>query len=362
VIAGVVILAIFGAAVFLALLAVRQWVSARQYALLAAMAAAARRGMPLAPVIRAAAGEYAGSRRYRILGLAHMLDSGRPLPEALLFFRGLVPRGALPLVQVGHDAGRLAEALERATRTGQESNRLALSLVGKVLYLSVLPFFFLATCVFIVVWIAPAMASIFMDFGMDKLPPLTQAFVEASELVWGFWYLLAPLLLFLAVLAVYTVLRGAGWVSWDLPGVARLMRRYDTAAVLEALAITTGAGRPLPEGVASLERSYPKARVRRRLHGAWLVMCDGGDWCEALLAHRLIGRADAAVLQAAARVGNLPWALDELADSSRRRLTYRLEALTQILFPLAILVAGLAVFFVAAAFLMPLATMIERLC
>jgi len=51
----------------------------------------------------------------------------------------------------------------------------------------------------------------------------------------------------------------------------------------------------------------------------------GADPLVRLAARGLLGRADLAVLQAAQRLGNLAWALREMADSNRRRLVQRLE-------------------------------------
>jgi type II secretory pathway component PulF len=75
----------------------------------------------------------------------------------------------------------------------------------------------------------------------------------------------------------------------------------------------------------------------------------------------VIGRAEMAVLGAAQRVGNLPWALAEMADSSRRRLGYRLHGLTHLLFPAVVLSFGLLVLFVVVGFFMPLVLLIEKL-
>jgi protein transport protein HofC len=75
----------------------------------------------------------------------------------------------------------------------------------------------------------------------------------------------------------------------------------------------------------------------------------------------LIGQAEYSVLQAAQRVGNLPWALREMAAGSHRRLVYRLQAWLQILFPLVILVYGAVVGVFVVAYFAPLVALIERL-
>ena len=72
-------------------------------------------------------------------------------------------------------------------------------------------------------------------------------------------------------------------------------------------------------------------------------------------------RNDAAVLASAQRVGNLDWALRELAESSDRRLGYRLQFWLQLIFPLIVLAVGALVFLLAVAYFLPLVTLITKL-
>jgi type II secretory pathway component PulF len=106
---------------------------------------------------------------------------------------------------------------------------------------------------------------------------------------------------------------------------------------------------------------YPKGWVRRRLDRVFTTVCAGADWIDSLRAQGLIRPADSAVLRAAERVGNLPWAMREVAESNRRRFNYRVYVLLQVLFPLVILLVGLTVAVFAAAYFTPLVTLIQRL-
>jgi type II secretory pathway component PulF len=160
---------------------------------------------------------------------------------------------------------------------------------------------------------------------------------------------------------IYALLRYVGWVHFDVPGLGWLTRRLDGAAVLDALCLTTRRQHPLPEALAALARHYPKAAIRTRLRRVLKDMERGADWIESLRRRGVIGRAETAVLGAAQRVGNLPWALAEMADSSRRRLGYRLHGLTHLLFPAVVLSFGLLVLFVVVGFFMPLVLLIEKL-
>jgi len=90
------------------------------------------------------------------------------------------------------------------------------------------------------------------------------------------------------------------------------------------------------------------------------VTC-GVDWVQSLRDRGLISAADLAVLHAAQRVGNLAWALREIADGHRRRLAYRWQTRLQILFPAAIVCFGLLVLLFWVSYFLPLIALIQKL-
>ncbi|MCX7428371.1 MAG: type II secretion system F family protein [Planctomycetia bacterium] len=352
------VLAVIGVVVFL--LTWRRRQIARESALLWALAAAAERFIPLVPAIEAFADEQRGMWSRRARYLAHMLRLGVPLPEAVQRSPGVIPREAVPLVRIGYESGNLAPALRQAAAASSLHSPELHSLTAKLVYLCTLPIFFLLIATFVFNKIVPAYRKIFQDFDTE-LPERTKLLFSVADAFSSYWYLSMPLFFALVAVAVYVLLRYTGWVTWNPPGIQRLARRYDTAAILDALALVAESQRPMTEGLATLARTYPSYAIRRRLQLAWEDVTAGADWREALLARQLINRADFAVLGAASRVGNLGWALRELADSSRRRLTYRLHALVQVLFPLAIGLVGLTVMFFVVGLFMPLVALIQNL-
>src|SRR4051794_6557259 len=76
----------------------------------------------------------------------------------------------------------------------------------------------------------------------------------------------------------------------------------------------------------------------------------GGDWLDVLRAEGLIRAADAAVLDSAQRAGDLAWAFREVAEGAERRLNYRLQALSQALFPAVVLAVGALIGLVVTAY------------
>lgn len=332
----------------------------QQYAMLALIGATARRAAPLEPAIIAFGNERGGWMRERAKRMARMLLDGVPLPEAAGKVPGVIPPEAVPLVRVGHDTGALPAAIDQAIAAHNLSEPVWQSIVPKVGYLCLFPSLAVGVVAFIMLRIVPQFEKIFKDFGM-RLPEMTRGLIHAANFAEMFWFLLAPLWLAVIALFFYCMLRYAGWVQWDVPGLAWLARRRHTATVLDGISLAAGQQKPLADAVSQLAAGYPQAKIARRLWAASDDMEAGGNDLETLYRHRLLGKTDLALLQAARRNGNLAWAARELADSNRRRMVYRANTLWQTVFPPIVIIYGLAVAMIAAALFLPLIKLISGL-
>jgi general secretion pathway protein F len=175
------------------------------------------------------------------------------------------------------------------------------------------------------------------------------------------WYLTAPFMLLVPWIFIVGFLAYIGWMPRDLPLVWRLFRRYDGALIMRGLALAVRRGVPLPEAMRMIGEEYPIRIVGRRLLMAAEKTAAGVDWLTALLNEKLISRTDAALLAAASRVGNLDWALEEIAESSMRRQVYWLQSALSVLFPLTLVALGGVVCFFVVGLFLPLISLIQGL-
>ncbi|MBX6315420.1 MAG: type II secretion system F family protein [Isosphaeraceae bacterium] len=333
--------------------------AAQREALLWVLSVAAERRMPLAPGIEAYAELCGVGYRWRARALASLLDAGVTLPDASDLVPGVLPSDAVLLARVGWQSGTLARALRDAAASRASMAPYRKALASQLLYIFGVLFVLQSVAAFVFIRIAPRFEATFADFGLD-LPEVTKLIFRFSHSPVALGGLLVLYLMELALLLylplAYFGMLGGGGLLLDL-----FYRRRHTRTLLRALAMAVEGGRPLPEAIALMMRSYPARRVRVRLQRVQGDLEQGRDWIEALWARRLIRRTDAAVLRTAQRVGNLPWALRELADGIERRFGYRAQAWLQALLPLAVLALGAFVFLVAIGFFYPLVKLISNL-
>lgn len=334
---------------------------ARQHALVSAMAAAAKRLMPLAPVVDAFADEWWGLMGHRARRLAALLRAGMSLPDALYRTPGLVSRQDQVTIRVGQESGSLGAALDDVVRSHDLHAPVWNQMMGRALYLCGIVLFAPVMIIpFMTLKLAPELRKIFEEFGAE-LPAMTECVFGAAHAFAQWWFLGAPAFLILMVVFAMLVIQYVVGTRWSLPILNRLTRRLDTAVVLEALALAAERSVAFAKAIDTLARWYPRGWIRWRLAEVLQDVGAGADWSQGLARRGLIRQVELAVFQSAGRAGNLAWALREMADSNRRRLNYRMYLLVQLLFPLAIVAVALLIMVYVLAFFLPLIRLIQSL-
>ncbi len=333
---------------------------AQRYALLAAMAIAVERRIPLIPVLLAFAAERRGYIARRALDLASHLQSGLTLPDSIDSVRGLFSPQIRVALRMGHDSGNLAKVLRAMLDRSDAHDTVESQIFGKITYLLFLSAIMLQVTIFVMLKIVPAMQRIFEEFGIE-LPSMTILLIKISYGLVNCWFLGAPFFLFVFWLGLASTFRYMGVGEGDIWGLGWLRRRLHTAEIMETVAMFVDAKRPITEALAGLAHWYPAGNIRRRLALAHADIQQGRAWCESLAKRRLISPADAGLLLAAERVGNLAWASGELADSNRRRYASRATAIVQTAFVVLLLGYGMLVAFFFIANFLPLIKLISSL-
>ena len=168
--------------VFVIVMAIAAWrgTVSQQYALLGLMTVAAERGMPLAPVIEAFGRERGGRVGRRAERLAGTLLAGESLPNALRACRRVLPRRAIPMVNIGCAIDALAPALCQAATARRLMVPFWETLSAKLGYILFLPAYGFVIVTFIMLKIVPMYEKIFRDFGR-RMPAMSEWLIQAGR-------------------------------------------------------------------------------------------------------------------------------------------------------------------------------------
>jgi general secretion pathway protein F len=335
---------------------------AQHRALVWALSTAATRGVPLPEAARAYSDEAQGRMGARSLTLAEHLERGQSLESAALAARMRMGTAMRFTVKMGEPLGVLGPAMRQQIEDSHQLDAALRAAVARIFNVAVIIVTFLSVCTFVMLKIVPVLQRMFEEFGL-KLPALTMLVIDSTRWVSTFGMVFVVLIIgvILPLLFFCATLFYIGWFPRGLPLWWPIFRRYDGALVMRGLALAIRRGLPMPQAMRIVEDSYPLPIVRQKLHIACQRVEAGGDWVQALRDSKLIGQADAAVLAAAQRVGNLDWALEEMAATAIRRQAERVQVALNVLFPILLLSLGLLVFFFVCGLFLPLIALIQGL-
>lgn len=395
---------------------------AEHRALLWSLTVAAQKGIPLGEAARAYADETLGDTGSRALRLAEAVEAGQPLSAAVRYARLRLAPAMRLAVGLGERLGMLGPAMKQQLDDSQQADAALRDVIGRFAYLGVVLIVLINILTFMMLKIVPVFDRMFQEFDLE-LPAATRFVISMSDVAVNYWYvgpmiiaipmlilvlvmfvlylkdnlhtdfnerpiewflmrprrivgalflvlvllLVAPLCLWqlFALVPLLAVLAASlyfiGFMPRDLPVIWRVFRRYDGALVMRGLALAVRRGLPLPGALDAVGKSYPIRHIAALVKRASHQISGGSSWTESLRRAKLISRADAAVLAAAERAGNLSWALEEMADSVLRRQAYRVQLAMHVLFPPALLAVGLVVFVFAAGLFMPIISLIQGL-
>jgi type II secretory pathway component PulF len=290
------------------------------------------------------------------------LGRGASLVEAVAKYPRALPPEALAYVAAGQTANAQAAALRELSRSDEgEMAGAWRACIDRIAYLAFVLMIMAAVLTFIMIKIVPEFQQIFQEFDLE-LPQMTWLAIMVSE--YFTQYAAAPVIMVSAIFLLGSLLVGSCYLC-DIP----LLRPWTdmiffhrrSAHVLRILSVATEAREPVAEVLRRVTMVFPSDPIRNRLRPVVAAVRAGSDWRDAFVNARIISNSERALLKAAERAGNLPWALRQIAMRREKRAMYRLLAAVQVLFPIAILAFGMFVAFFVVSLFIPLVKLINGL-
>jgi len=303
--------------------------------------------------------------------LVDSLEKGVNLVTAIGQHRRALPReaqayAAIDAVGVNESADLNEKNVKQQTElTSWTQNVILQQLYQRITYLATVALVMAGIVAFLMFKIIPSYQAIFEDFELE-LPSVTLLLISTTSdplgqgmlglLYFGvFLSLVVGLLIFILYLCDIAVLQ---------PIADRVFFANHCALVLRLFSVGVQRGEPIESLLKELahgDQHYPSSLVRRRLTRMLRSVSAGVDWKDALRTASFIRTTEVPVLETAQKAGNLPWALNLLANQKVRSMVYRWSAAEQIIFPLAVLLVGCLVLFVCTALFLPLVDLIYSL-
>lgn len=329
------------------------------------LALGVRSGSDLIRDLESIADSLSIGHRRKVMRLADRLFEGCTLDDALRRTPGVVPHDAVVAARAGAVNGTLSDSLrDAALRHNRRYGKISTTTFSPsmaVVYLLAVPFIGILILNGLMIYIVPKFKEIFEGFNTE-LPGLTVQLIDFSDRFAKYWYLFSPLFLlafFGTILLSIVYIIGFG--EFDFPVFKRAFRRLDLPNLLRHFATTVRQQRPLDETINSICATHKRAAIRQSMDDVYHLMRAGDDPWQAMRSQNLLSANETAALQSAERAGNLSWALEQLADSLERRLSYRWKTWLEFLQPGFVIALGIGVGFICLAMFLPLIKLLNDL-
>ncbi|QDV21404.1 Type II secretion system protein F [Gimesia panareensis] len=315
------------------------------------------KNIPLATEIDRYSKTMSGRYRNRLLNFSSRLHSGDSLSEAMAYSPGLLPQSAIVSVHIGEETKSpgiaLRDAAVRATKrlhdTSDKSN-----LANLILYLTIILSLQFIITGFIMYFIVPKFKQIFLDFGIE-LPPITRSLIDASDLVYSYFYLFFPIFsLPVMILALLYFGNYFGWYNLRIPFITGWFPRLNTPHCLRQIAQAVAVESPPLIALDSVGNYHLWTDVRQQAQSAAIRIRQGHNFWESLQEADVISSAEAGLCSTAEKLGNLPYVLRTLADTIEQRGIRRMRYFTEICKPILVCILAILVGYTVLALFMPI--------
>jgi len=331
--------------------------------------------LPLVAGLRAAARGERGALQRILDGIAERLLVGDGLSTAVRHAFVSCPGHIVGALQGAEQGGTLPSVLRSLAVDMRRQQVTSRSTAPPLAYFCLLAVIVPALVGLIVVFLVPKFHAIFLDFGVDELPAVTQSVVTASSFVVEHPFIFVALLCALAVGLFYI---GVGrqflvrvpdrfqfipalvdTVAWHLPVFRRVTEIRALARQLPIMQAAIRTGQDLPAAARQAACVDANHYARRRLR-RWADAIEKGAE-PAAAARRLRFPGPLLTTLSNAAGDRLSSSLEYLTAYYRSLLVHWEELLVSLLMPTVVLVWALGIGYVVVAFYLPLRTLIDSL-
>jgi len=321
-------------------------------------------GITLLISLRTIEAQTANKRLKNVLGeIWRAVESGSSFSESLSRHPKVFSKLFVNMVKAGEESGKLNDVLKKFAAFSEAKEELSQKIKGALFYPAILFIASIIVIVFIVTFIMPKFADLFLSAGL-KLPLVTQILFSFGVIIKRYWYLI--ILGFCAVswLAVKYTHTKTGKFQFDrltlkIPVLGDLARKIYVSRFSRTLAVLLSSGVPVLRSL-DITKEVIGNQVMAGVAANLKASVEQGERLSEPL--RVSGEfpLDAVqMISAGEESGNLDGMLDKIADFYDTAVGYSLKKLTALIEPLLLAIMGAVVALIMASVLIPIFDMVK---
>jgi len=262
---------------------------------------------------------------------------------------------SIQLVRVGEKTGHLDRALQHASTELEEQRKIRAQLIGALLYPCFVLLFAIGVTVFMLVKIIPELQK-FLSIMGRKLPPMTQALIDASEWFQAYTPSIAATLAASAGVLIVLYRWPPGRLALDtlmlrLPVFGRIFRLSGTVVFARAMEALLRSGVHILEALETVEGLHRNRYLAQCLAQARKRVAEGAPLSESLAARFGYMPMLARMMAIGENAGRLDEMLGEMGTFHQELLAKDIRRMSGMIAPALTVIVGGIIGFVYAAFL-----------
>ena len=297
--------------------------------------------------------------------LRQEVTEGRSLSDAMARQPRVFSDLYINMVRAGEQSGSLVEVLRRMANHFQQFAEIQTKFTSALIYPAIVICMGIALIAFFMFVMMPQFTTIFNGFNIP-LPLPTRMLIGLSQFLLNYWWLLICIVIVLIILFFRFKASDAGGRKLDewkmkAPVIGKVMNLNLFGQFARTLGTLLQNGVPVLTALKITEQVLPNRLIKEAVAKTREAVTDGKTLAQPLAQSKLFPQLMVDLVRIGEETGDVPAALNNLADTYEGELTIALRLMTQLLEPVLILVMGAVVAFLLLSIFLPLFRLISAI-
>lgn len=297
--------------------------------------------------------------------LKQEVSEGRSLSDAMARQPRIFSDLYINMVRAGEQSGSLVEVLRRMATHFQQFAEVQAKFTSAMIYPAIVIGMGIALIAFFMFVMMPQFTTIFNGFNIP-LPLPTRLLIGLSKFLLGYWWLVG----FVIIVMIISIIRfkasesgGRKLDEWKMkaPVIGKVINLNLFGQFARTLGTLLQNGVPVLTALKITEQVLPNRLIKEAVAKTREAVTDGKTLAQPLAQSKLFPQLMVDLVRIGEETGDVPAALNNLADTYEGELAIALRLMTQLLEPVLIFVMGGIVAFLLLSIFLPLFRLISAI-
>lgn len=298
-------------------------------------------------------------------GLKQEVSEGRGLSDAMAKQPHIFTDLYINMVRAGEQSGSLVEVLRRMASHFEQFAEVQAKFKSALIYPAMVICVGAGIVAFFMFFMMPKFMEIFNGFGVE-LPLPTKILMGTSTFVINYWWLIIGVIILAVILfkRFQATEDGARQIDeWKMkaPIVGKVVKLNLFGQFSRTLGTLLQNGVPVLTALKITEQVLPNRLLKEAIAKTRTAVTDGKTLAQPLAQSKVFPQLMVDLVRIGEETGDVPGALNNLADTYESELAIGLRVMTQLIEPLMIIVMAIVVGFLLVSILLPLFQLISQI-